>query len=195
MLVTGPTGSGKSTTLCALIDLVNRERTDHIITIEDPIEFVHDNKRSIITQREVGIEADGDVALGQQAVALRGVERHQLGDPVEREPSSPSFAEEAGQQVLGAAEPGLRDPDVAAALGGALRGQLREGKERIDAAAKELGQFGITVNAVCPGSTAAVAGPGAMLVGWGKSVSYSTLSEPICSMAPRAESRSNQKHP
>src|SRR5713101_6022038 len=45
VLVTGPTGSGKSTTLCALIDLINRTRTDHIITIEDPIEFVHENKK------------------------------------------------------------------------------------------------------------------------------------------------------
>jgi twitching motility protein PilT len=55
VLVTGPTGSGKSTTLCALIDLVNRSRTDHVITIEDPIEFVHPNKRCIITQRQVGV--------------------------------------------------------------------------------------------------------------------------------------------
>jgi twitching motility protein PilT len=55
VLVTGPTGSGKSTTLCALIDLVNRERSDHIITIEDPIEFVHPNKKCIITQRQVGV--------------------------------------------------------------------------------------------------------------------------------------------
>jgi twitching motility protein PilT len=53
VLVTGPTGSGKSTTLCALIDLVNRERSDHIITIEDPIEFVHENKKCLITQRQV----------------------------------------------------------------------------------------------------------------------------------------------
>jgi twitching motility protein PilT len=55
VLVTGPTGSGKSTTLCALIDLVNRVRNDHIITIEDPIEFVHPNKNCIITQRQVGM--------------------------------------------------------------------------------------------------------------------------------------------
>jgi len=55
VLVTGPTGSGKSTTLCALIDLVNRTRTDHVITIEDPIEFVHKNKRCVITQRQVGV--------------------------------------------------------------------------------------------------------------------------------------------
>ena len=55
VLVTGPTGSGKSTTLCALIDLVNRARSDHVITIEDPIEFVHPNKACIITQRQVGV--------------------------------------------------------------------------------------------------------------------------------------------
>ncbi|HXG98540.1 MAG TPA: type IV pilus twitching motility protein PilT [Gemmatimonadales bacterium] len=58
VLITGPTGSGKSTTLCALIDLVNRTRTDHIITIEDPIEFVHDNKKCLITQRQVHVHTD-----------------------------------------------------------------------------------------------------------------------------------------
>ena len=55
VLVTGPTGSGKSTTLCGMIDLVNRTRTDHIITIEDPIEFVHASKKCIMTQRQVGV--------------------------------------------------------------------------------------------------------------------------------------------
>ena len=55
VLVTGPTGSGKSTTLCGMIDLVNRTRHDHIITIEDPIEFVHASKQCIITQRQVGV--------------------------------------------------------------------------------------------------------------------------------------------
>ncbi|MFT4123827.1 MAG: type IV pilus twitching motility protein PilT [Microbacteriaceae bacterium] len=54
VLVTGPTGSGKSTTLAALIDLVNTTRTDHIVTVEDPIEFLHENKRSVVNQREVG---------------------------------------------------------------------------------------------------------------------------------------------
>ena len=58
VLVTGPTGSGKSTTLCGLVDLVNRMRTDHIITIEDPIEFVHENKKCLITQRQVGVHTD-----------------------------------------------------------------------------------------------------------------------------------------
>jgi twitching motility protein PilT len=54
VLVTGPTGSGKSTTLAALIDLVNRTRADHIVTVEDPIEFMHGNKTAIVNQREVG---------------------------------------------------------------------------------------------------------------------------------------------
>ncbi|WP_279586835.1 PilT/PilU family type 4a pilus ATPase [Diaminobutyricimonas sp. TR449] len=54
VLVTGPTGSGKSTTLAALIDLVNRSRADHIMTVEDPIEFLHQNHKSLVNQREVG---------------------------------------------------------------------------------------------------------------------------------------------
>ncbi|MEW6210397.1 MAG: PilT/PilU family type 4a pilus ATPase [Acidobacteriota bacterium] len=58
VLVTGPTGSGKSTTLCALIDYINRTRTDHIVTIEDPIEFVHENKKCLINQREVHTHTD-----------------------------------------------------------------------------------------------------------------------------------------
>ncbi|WP_326998996.1 type IV pilus twitching motility protein PilT [Curtobacterium sp. Leaf261] len=56
VLVTGPTGSGKSTTLAALIDLVNETRADHIVTVEDPIEFMHEHKRAIINQREVGAD-------------------------------------------------------------------------------------------------------------------------------------------
>lgn len=56
VLVTGPTGSGKSTTLAALVDLVNSNRADHIVTVEDPIEFLHANKKSIVNQREVGTD-------------------------------------------------------------------------------------------------------------------------------------------
>jgi twitching motility protein PilT len=56
VLVTGPTGSGKSTTLAALIDLVNETRADHIVTVEDPIEFMHEHKKAIINQREVGAD-------------------------------------------------------------------------------------------------------------------------------------------
>jgi twitching motility protein PilT len=55
VLVTGPTGSGKSTTLAAIVDLVNRTRSDHVITIEDPIEFVHPSKKCLVNQREVGV--------------------------------------------------------------------------------------------------------------------------------------------
>ena len=54
VLVTGPTGSGKSTTLAAIIDLANRTRADHIMTVEDPIEFLHEHKKSLVNQREVG---------------------------------------------------------------------------------------------------------------------------------------------
>ena len=54
VLVTGPTGSGKSTTLASMVDLANREREDHIMTVEDPIEFLHSHKRCLVNQREVG---------------------------------------------------------------------------------------------------------------------------------------------
>ena len=69
VLVTGPTGSGKSTTLAALIDEINRTRADHIITIEDPIEFLHRHKRCIVNQRELGPDAK------TFAEALRGALR------------------------------------------------------------------------------------------------------------------------
>ncbi len=58
ILVTGPTGSGKSTTLAAMIDYINSTREEHIITIEDPIEFVHKNKKSLVNQRQVGSDTD-----------------------------------------------------------------------------------------------------------------------------------------
>jgi twitching motility protein PilT len=69
VLVTGPTGSGKSTTLAALIDKINDERPVHIMTIEDPIEYVHQHKRAIVNQREVGSDTHGF------AVALKYVLR------------------------------------------------------------------------------------------------------------------------
>lgn len=56
VLVTGPTGSGKSTSLAAMIDLINQEKRNHIVTIEDPIEYVHPDKNSIVSQREVGLD-------------------------------------------------------------------------------------------------------------------------------------------
>ena len=58
MLVTGPTGCGKSTTLAAMIDLINANRRCNIVTVEDPIEFVHPDKKAIVNQREIGIDTD-----------------------------------------------------------------------------------------------------------------------------------------
>jgi twitching motility protein PilT len=68
VLVTGPTGSGKSTTLAAMIDYINTNWSRHIITIEDPIEFVHENKLSVLTQREVGNDTES-FARGLKAAA------------------------------------------------------------------------------------------------------------------------------
>ncbi|MBI3268880.1 MAG: type IV pilus twitching motility protein PilT [Planctomycetes bacterium] len=59
ILVTGPTGSGKTTTLATMLDFVNTENDCHIITIEDPIEYYHDHKKSIVTQREIGVDVGG----------------------------------------------------------------------------------------------------------------------------------------
>src|ERR1041384_4105224 len=69
VLVTGPTGSGKSTTLAALIDYINENFSRHIVTVEEPIEFVHGNKRSIITQREIRGDSESP------RVALKGALR------------------------------------------------------------------------------------------------------------------------
>ncbi|MCJ7602919.1 MAG: PilT/PilU family type 4a pilus ATPase, partial [Desulfobulbaceae bacterium] len=69
VLVTGPTGSGKSTTLAAIVDEVNKTRSDHILTIEDPIEFVHKSQKCIVNHREVGLHTKSFAA------ALRGALR------------------------------------------------------------------------------------------------------------------------
>ena len=69
VLVTGPTGSGKSTSLAAMLDIINGEREEHILTIEDPIEFLHGHKRCIVNQREIGADAE-DFASALKA-ALR----------------------------------------------------------------------------------------------------------------------------
>ena len=69
VVVTGPTGSGKSTTLAAMVDYCNKNRKDHIITVEDPIEFVHESKSSLVNHREVGIHTKSFAA------ALRGALR------------------------------------------------------------------------------------------------------------------------
>src|SRR5512139_3624624 len=69
ILVTGTTGSGKSTTLASMIDIINNHRNCHIITIEDPIEFIHEDKKSIVDQREIG--SDTSTFSGALRVALR----------------------------------------------------------------------------------------------------------------------------
>ncbi len=68
VLVTGPTGSGKSTTLAAIIDLVNQNRPCHIITIEEPIEFVHDSKMALVSQRDVGTDTESFATALRQAL-------------------------------------------------------------------------------------------------------------------------------
>jgi twitching motility protein PilT len=69
VLVTGPTGSGKTTTLASMLNLINREREEHILTIEDPIEYLHKHEKCVVNQREIGADAD-DFALALKA-ALR----------------------------------------------------------------------------------------------------------------------------
>jgi twitching motility protein PilT len=68
ILVTGTTGSGKSTTLAAMIDLINSQRTEHIITIEDPIEYLHRDKKSIVNQREIGSDTESFSKALRQAL-------------------------------------------------------------------------------------------------------------------------------
>jgi len=68
VLVTGPTGSGKSTTLAAIIDAINRNQCRHIITIEDPVEFVHENRRSVVSHREVGAHTESFAAAVRAAI-------------------------------------------------------------------------------------------------------------------------------
>jgi twitching motility protein PilT len=101
VLVTGPTGSGKSTTLAAMIDEINVARADHIITIEDPIEFLHKHKRCVINQREIGTDA---TSFGQ---ALRAALRQDpdvilLGEMRDLETISTALtAAETGHLVFG----------------------------------------------------------------------------------------------
>ena len=79
ILVTGPTGSGKTTTLAAMLDIVNRERNCHLVTIEDPLEYIHFDKKAYVSQREVGIDTlDFQPAL-RAALHVDGEGGHRAG--------------------------------------------------------------------------------------------------------------------
>src|ERR671934_237787 len=83
VLVTGPTGSGKSTSLAAMIDAINQTREEHILTIEDPIEFLHSHKRCIVNQREIGADAEDfasalKAALREDPDVIREGKTHQI---------------------------------------------------------------------------------------------------------------------
>jgi twitching motility protein PilT len=101
ILITGPTGSGKSTSLAALVDHINETRKGHIITLEDPIEFVHDYKQCVITQREIGVH------VPSFAEGVRSAQRehpHAILVGEMRDPETIGLAvtaAETGIQVLG----------------------------------------------------------------------------------------------
>jgi twitching motility protein PilT len=101
VLVTGPTGSGKSTTLAALIDEINRTRSDHIITIEDPIEFLHRHKRCVVNQREIGTDAT-DFGSALRAALRQDPDVILLGEMRDLETISTALtAAETGHLVFG----------------------------------------------------------------------------------------------
>jgi twitching motility protein PilT len=101
VLVTGPTGSGKSTTLAAMIDLINSTRSEHIITIEDPIEFVHPAKQALINQREVGPHTES-FASALKAALREDPDVILVGEMRDRETISLALtAAETGHLVFG----------------------------------------------------------------------------------------------
>jgi twitching motility protein PilT len=101
VLVTGPTGSGKSTTLAAIIDEINRTRAEHILTVEDPIEFVHKHKRCIVNQREIGPDA-GSFGLALKAALRQDPDVILVGEMRDLETISTALtAAETGHLVFG----------------------------------------------------------------------------------------------
>ena len=141
VLVTGPTGSGKSTTLAALMDYINENFSRHIVTIEEPIEFVHDNKRSIITQREIPADSESfPVAL--KAALREDADIVLVGEMRDLETVSLALtAAETGLLVFGTLHtnnarktvdrmvdvfPAPKQPQVRAMLANSLRGVLAQ---------------------------------------------------------------------
>jgi len=101
LLVTGPTGSGKSTTLAAILDYINRSRNDHIITLEDPIEFVHNHKSCIVNQREIGVDT-ASFASGLRAALRQDPDVVLVGEMRDLETISIAItAAETGHLVFG----------------------------------------------------------------------------------------------
>jgi twitching motility protein PilT len=141
VLVTGPTGSGKSTTLAALIDYINENFSRHIVTVEEPIEFVHENKRSIITQREVPGDSES-FPTGLKAALREDCDIVLVGEMRDLETISLALtAAETGLLVFGTLHtnnarktvdrmvdvfPASRQPQARAMLANSLRGVLAQ---------------------------------------------------------------------
>jgi len=100
VLVTGPTGSGKSTTLACMVDIINSERTCHIVTLEDPIEYIHKHKMSYITQREIGLDSQ-DFTLALRSSLRQDPDVIMIGELRDLETISTAItAAETGHLVL-----------------------------------------------------------------------------------------------
>src|SRR5213082_952674 len=141
VLVTGPTGSGKTTTQAALIDYINRNYAKHVVTIEEPIEFVHDNKRSTITQREVPTDSSS-FAAGLKAALREDTDIVLVGEMRDLETVSLALtAAETGLLVFGTLHtnnarktvdrmvdvfPADRQPQARAMLANSLRGVVAQ---------------------------------------------------------------------
>ncbi|HEV8297498.1 MAG TPA: PilT/PilU family type 4a pilus ATPase [Acidimicrobiales bacterium] len=139
VLVTGPTGSGKTTTLAAMIDYINRNREVHIVTIEDPIEVMHDDKLASINQREIGVDT-ADFATAMRAAMRQDPDVILVGEMRDQETVGAAIAAaETGHLVLStlhtidASEtvnriidffPPFQQKQVRAQLAGALRGTI-----------------------------------------------------------------------
>ena len=177
VLVTGPTGSGKSTTLAAMIDHINTKLARHIITIEEPVEFVHPDKRSVIIQREVGMNSSS-FAGALRAAVREDPDVIMVGEMRDRETVGLALrAAEMGFMILGtlhtnsaaktldriidifpAAEQGSARISLAASLRGVVSQQLlrrTSGKGRIAAFEILVGSMAVS-NAVREGDTAKI---------------------------------------